>query len=106
MSMLFNDIVRVIDQGGTIRGQIGAVVGKNSITTQDASVLIEVGDTIERDLPMIERKPFWSHMSSSTGALVGSRTFTKSRQGIRIPCPIDLASLESRSMLPAAHTLA
>ena len=51
MSMLFNDIVRVIDQGGTTRGQIGAVVGKNSITTQDASVLIEVGDTIERDLP-------------------------------------------------------
>ena len=49
--MLYKDIITVIEQGGTTRGQIGAVVGKNSITTQDASVLIEVGDTIERDLP-------------------------------------------------------
>ena len=51
MSMFFNDIVRVIDQGGTTRGQLRAVVDKNSITTQDASLPIEVGDTIERDLP-------------------------------------------------------
>ena len=51
MSTLFTDKVRVIDQGGTTRGQIGAVVDKNSIITEDASLPTEVGDTIERDLP-------------------------------------------------------
>ena len=40
MSMFFNDIVRVIDQGGTTRGQLRAVVDKNSITTQDVSLPI------------------------------------------------------------------
>ena len=50
MSMLFNDIVKVIDPSGTTRGHIGAVVDKNSITTEDTSLLIEAGDTIERDL--------------------------------------------------------
>ena len=51
MSMLYKDIVTVIDQGGTTRGQIRAVVDTNSIITRDASLPIEVGDRIERDLP-------------------------------------------------------
>lgn len=51
MSALFNDMVRVIDQDGTSRGQIGAVVDTNRVLTEDASLPIEVGDTIERDLP-------------------------------------------------------
>ena len=49
--MLYKDIVTVIDQAGTTRGQTrAAVVDKNRIFTQDASLLIEEGDTIERDL--------------------------------------------------------
>lgn len=51
MSMLYKDIVTVIDQSGATRGQIRAAVDQNSIVTQDASLPIEVGDTIERDLP-------------------------------------------------------
>ena len=51
MRMLSDDIVRVIDQDGTTRGQIGAVVDKNTIITDDASLLIKDGDKIERDLP-------------------------------------------------------
>ena len=58
MSMLFNDMVKVIDQDGTTRGQIGAVVDKNRITTEDTSLLIEVGDTIERDLPYGRKETF------------------------------------------------
>ena len=49
--MLYKDIVTVIDQAGTTRGQTRAVVDKNRIITQDTSLLIEEGDTIERDLP-------------------------------------------------------
>ena len=51
MRMLSDDIVRVINQDGTTRGQIGAVVDKNTIITDDASLLIKDGDKIERDLP-------------------------------------------------------
>ena len=58
MSIFFNDSVRVIDQGGTLRGQIEAVVDKNSIITRDASLPIEVGDTIERDLPHGRKETF------------------------------------------------
>ena len=58
MSMLFNDIVKVIDPSGTTRGHIGAVVDKNSITTEDTSLLIEAGDTIERDLPHGRKETF------------------------------------------------
>ena len=58
MNKLFNDIVTVIDQVGTTRGQTRAVVGKNRITTQDAYLLIEEGDTIERDLPHGRKETF------------------------------------------------
>ena len=51
MSSLYSDILTIIDQDGTTRGEIGAVVDKNRIITQDASLLVEVGDTIERELP-------------------------------------------------------
>ena len=51
MSTLYEDIVTVVDQDGTTRGQTRAAVDKNRIITQDASLLIEEGDTIERDLP-------------------------------------------------------
>ena len=51
MTSLFNDFVTIIDRDGTPRGQIGAVVDRDSIITADASILVEVGDTIERYLP-------------------------------------------------------
>ena len=51
MSLVFNAIVRVIDQDGTTRGEIKALVDKTNIITEDASLPIDVGDTIERDLP-------------------------------------------------------
>ena len=58
MTYLFNDFVTIISPDGTPRGQIGAVVDKNSITTADASLLVEVGDTIERDLPHGKKETF------------------------------------------------
>ena len=58
MNRMFNDIVTVIDQAGTTRGQIKAVVDKNRIITQDVSLLIEEGDTIERDLPHGRKETF------------------------------------------------
>ena len=48
---LYNDRVTIIGPDGTERGRIRAVVNKERIITQDASVLVETGDTIERDLP-------------------------------------------------------
>ena len=49
--MIYKDIITVIDQAGTTRGQTQAAVDKNKIYTRDTSLLIEEGDTIERDLP-------------------------------------------------------
>lgn len=70
--MLYKDIVTVIDQAGKTRGQIRAVVEKNRIFTQDASLLIEEGDTIERDLPhgrketlSVEHVQFWGGLRAS-----------------------------------------
>ena len=58
MNPLFNDIVTVIDQSGTTRGQTKAVIGKNRISTLDTSILVEDGDTIERDLPHGRKETF------------------------------------------------
>ena len=58
MISLFNEFVTVISPDGTPRGEIGAVVDKNSITTADASILVEVGDTIERELPHGKKETF------------------------------------------------
>ena len=105
--MICKDIITVIDQAGTTRGQTRAVVDKNKIYTQDTSLLIEEGDTIERDLPHGRgRKNFLPNMSSSTEPLARAGNSTKSRQGNRTPSPIDLVSVESRSMSTTAHTLA
>ena len=51
MSLLYSANVRIIDQAGTTRGQIRALVDKNTIITEDTTLPIDVGDTIERDLP-------------------------------------------------------
>ena len=58
MNGLFNDIVTVIDQAGKTRGQTQAVVDKNSISTKDTSLLVEVGDTIVRELPHGRKETF------------------------------------------------
>ena len=56
--MLYKDIITVIDQAGTTRGQTRAVVDKDRIITKDVSLLIEEGDTIERDLPHGRKETF------------------------------------------------
>ena len=48
---LYRDRITITGQDGTKRGEIPAVVDKNRIITADASMLVEVGDTIERELP-------------------------------------------------------
>ena len=58
MTSLFNEFVTIISLDGAPRGQIGAVVDKNSIVTADTSLLVEVGDTIERDLPHGKKETF------------------------------------------------
>ena len=45
------ETLTVTGPDGANKREIKAVVSKNSITTQDASVPIEVGDEIERELP-------------------------------------------------------
>ena len=106
MDMLFNDIVTVIDQAGTTRGQIQAVVDKNSITTQDASLLIEVGDTIERDLPHGRKEIFSvSHVQFHRG-LGPIPDFYEITTGDPNSLSDRSGEPESRSMSPTAHTLA
>ena len=48
---LYRDLITIIGRDGTMRGELRAVVDKNRIITEDASMLVEVGDTIERALP-------------------------------------------------------
>ena len=75
MSALFNDTVKIIDQSGTTLGELGAVVDKNRIITQDASLPVEVGDTIERDLPHGRKETFSVTHVQFTRGLRGMRDF-------------------------------
>lgn len=47
----YPDRVTIVGQDGIQRGEIRAAVDTNCIITQDADILVEVGDTVERELP-------------------------------------------------------
>ena len=73
--MLYKDIITVIDQAGTTRGQTRAVVDKDRIITQDTSLLIEEGDTIERDLPHGRKEKLSAKHVQFYGAVGSGREF-------------------------------